>query len=95
MNEASLGWLMEHLGVSAGAINRSFSTRFRLQKAAYLLKQLGCQAFCEYDFNLYIHGPYSPALAGRYYSAKPGGSADIDRDRREAGLVRRPLRYLH
>ena len=77
MNEASVGWLMEHLGVSARTINSSFSARFRVQKAAYLLKQLGVRPFSGYGFSLYIHGPYSPTLAAQYYSAKPGGPASI------------------
>jgi hypothetical protein len=68
---------MEHLGVSAAAIDRSFSARFRLQKATYLLKQLGVRPFSEYSFNLYIHGPYSPTLAEQYYSARPGGPARL------------------
>jgi uncharacterized protein YwgA len=80
MNEASVGWLMEHLGVSAKAIDTSFSARFRLQKAAYLLKQLGVGPFSGYGFSLYIHGPYSPTLAEQYYSTKPGGSAHLSPD---------------
>jgi uncharacterized protein YwgA len=77
MNEASVGWLMEHLGVSARAINDSFSARFRVQKAAFLLKRLGVRPFSNYGFGLYVHGPYSSTLASQYYSAKPGGPAEL------------------
>lgn len=78
MNEASVGWLMGHLGVSARAINNSFSDRFRVQKAAFLLKHLGVRPFSAYGFSLYIHGPYSSTLAAEYYSIrKAGGSANL------------------
>jgi hypothetical protein len=78
MNEASVGWLMGHLGVTARAIDGSFSARFRVQKAAFLLKHLGVKPFSDLGFSLYIHGPYSPTLAGWYYKAKPEGEADLD-----------------
>ena len=80
MNEASVGWLMEHVGVTARAIDGSFSARFRLQKAAFLLKHLGVKPFTDLGFGLYIHGPYSSTLAGWYYNPKPGGEADLDPD---------------
>jgi uncharacterized protein YwgA len=66
VNEASVGWLMEHLGISARDVNNSFLARFRVQKAAFLLKHLGVRPFSEYGFSLYIHGPYSPTLAEKY-----------------------------
>lgn len=78
MNEASVGWLMEHLGVTARAIDSSFSARFRIQKAAFLLKHLGVEPFSGLGFGLYIHGPYSSTLAQWYYNAKPGGEASVD-----------------
>jgi hypothetical protein len=78
MNEASVGWLMGHLGVTARAIDGSFSARFRVQKAAFLLRHLGVKPYTELGFSLYIHGPYSSTLAGWYYKAKPRGEADLD-----------------
>lgn len=77
-NEASIGWLMGHLGVTAGAIDGDFSARFRLQKAAFLLRHLGVAPFTQLGYGLYIHGPYSSTLAQWYYNAKPGGEADIE-----------------
>jgi uncharacterized protein YwgA len=71
---------MEHLGVSAAAIDRSFSARFRVQKAAFLLKHLSVKPFSDLGFGLYIHGPYSATLAEWYYKTKPGGEANLDPD---------------
>jgi hypothetical protein len=79
-NEASIGWLMERLGVTARAIDGNFSARFRVQKAGFLLKHLGVKPFSDLGFGLYIHGPYSSTLAGWYYNAKPGGDATLDQD---------------
>lgn len=76
-NEASIGWLMERLGVTARAIDGNFSARFRVQKAGFLLKHLGVKPFSDLSFGLYIHGPYSSTLAGWYYNAKPGGDANL------------------
>jgi uncharacterized protein YwgA len=73
MNEASVGWLMKHLGVSVEAVNDSFSARFRMQKAGFLLKCLGVRPFFGYDFGLYVHGPYSSTLAKQYYAIKKAG----------------------
>ena len=71
---------MEHLGVSAAAIDGSFSARFRVQKAAFLLRHLGVKPFTSLGFGLYIHGPYSGTLAEWYYKAKPGGEASLSPD---------------
>jgi len=42
-----------------------FKTRFRLQKYVYFAKFFGYDL--GYDYNLYVHGPYSPGLANDYY----------------------------
>jgi len=68
----SVAWLLEILGLSRDELKKeeNFLKRFRVQKAAYLLKYLGVRPFTSYDFSLYIHGPYSPDLAREYYSEK-------------------------
>lgn len=43
----------------------SFDDRIRLQKYVYLAKKMGLDF--PYNFNLYIHGPYSKELADDYY----------------------------
>jgi uncharacterized protein YwgA len=78
MKEASLGWLMDHLGISAEAVKKSFDARFRLQKAAFLMKCLGIRPFTDFGFGLYIHGPYSSRLALEYYTTeKTGGTSNL------------------
>ena len=42
--------------------------RFRSQRGVYLLRALGAGAAKKYKFNLYLRGPYSPALASDYYA---------------------------
>jgi uncharacterized protein YwgA len=44
----------------------SFSHRIRLQKYVFIAKFMGWPN--EYDYNIYIRGPYSPDLAKDYYS---------------------------
>ncbi len=46
-------------------VNR-FDHRLRLQKLVYLAKVLGVPRI-NYEFNLYLRGPYSPNLADDYY----------------------------
>lgn len=45
--------------------------RIRMQKYVFLAKELGLDV--EFDYNMYLHGPYSPALAETYYE----GLADV------------------
>ncbi len=47
--------------------------RFRIQKAAYLLKHLGYPPALGYSFNIYHMGPYSPELARAYYQLEDHG----------------------
>jgi len=44
-----------------------FWSRFRIQKAVYLLQASGYPSRSQYRFNLYLRGPYSPDLAKDYY----------------------------
>jgi uncharacterized protein YwgA len=43
----------------------NFENRFKIQKYVFLAKYFGLDM--KYDYNLYIHGPYSSALADDYY----------------------------
>ena len=45
-----------------------FPARLRIQKAVYLLNCLGDPNTKNYNFNLYVRGPYSPDLARAYYN---------------------------
>jgi uncharacterized protein YwgA len=70
----SVVWLLRFLGFDRDELLRDENLRMRLkvQKAAYLLKYLNVSPFNRYDFNLYIHGPYSPELAREYYNLEIG-----------------------
>ncbi len=63
-------------------VNR-FDHRLKLQKLVYIAKSLGVPKL-EYDFNLYLRGPYSPELADDYYNL--GEGAEISEDEVKAFL---------
>ena len=67
--KGEVNWLVRHLGISPRKLTAavSFNERLRVQKAVFLLKHLGVAPFTDYDFTLYVHGPYSPTLATDYY----------------------------
>jgi uncharacterized protein YwgA len=67
--KGELSSLVRHLGISPRKLTAaiSFNERLRVQKAVFLLKHLGIAPFTDYDFSLYVHGPYSPTLAADYY----------------------------
>lgn len=54
--ERRLGWEFDR---------DDFDDRFKLQKYIFFAKRLGLSA--EYQYNLYVFGAYSPALAQDYY----------------------------
>jgi uncharacterized protein YwgA len=45
-----------------------FKGRVRIQKVVFLLKSLGQPEAMDYNYNLYVNGPYSTDLAKDYYS---------------------------
>ena len=45
---------------------QTFDTRFFIQKNAYFLQEFGTDL--GYEFGMYVHGPYSPALARNAYA---------------------------
>lgn len=53
----------------------SFEKRLKLQKLVYLAKYFGLDL--GYDYNLYLHGPYSPSLADDYYSLPDAAEVDL------------------
>jgi uncharacterized protein YwgA len=62
--------------------------RFRIQKAVYLLRQLGYPSAQKFDYNLYLMGPYSPELSRCYYALEDEGlaAAGTTKDLREEKL---------
>jgi uncharacterized protein YwgA len=65
MNEdlAILNTYLTELGVPPRI--KTLNDRIRVQKAIYLAQAAG--ADLGYDYNWYVHGPYSPELANDYY----------------------------
>jgi len=55
--------LEDELGETLDAT--SLDSRIKIQKLSYLAQLF--DADFEYDYNMYVHGPYSPALAQDYY----------------------------
>lgn len=53
-----------------------FNTRFRIQKCVFVAQHLGLDK--TYQYNLYLHGPYSPSLSQDYYKAANGEVGDGD-----------------
>ena len=47
--------------------DRDYSSRFKIQKLAYLCKSMGMSL--NYKFTLYLNGPYSTSLTQDYYQA--------------------------
>jgi uncharacterized protein YwgA len=56
---------LEYKGVFKFNIN-NFIHRLKLQKYVYLARKFGFDL--GYEYNMYIHGPYSPDLARDYYA---------------------------
>lgn len=54
-----------------------FDNRFKIQKYVFLAKLFGLDM--DYDFGLYLHGPYSKDLASEYYDlGKYGADNTVD-----------------
>lgn len=51
-----------------------FDDRFKMQKYVYFAREYGLDV--PYEYNIYRHGPYSPALAEDYYEISGTGDAD-------------------
>jgi uncharacterized protein YwgA len=75
-----VAWLVEFLGIPIKKLTNpdSFDDRLKVQKAVFLLKHLGISPFKDYDFNLYLRGPYSPILATCYYKLEEVKPTPVD-----------------
>ena len=84
-----IGFLEDRLGYQF-KVEEEFDKRFRLQKYVFFARFFGLDL--GYDFNLYMHGPYSPELAKDYYElsrrrVRPEG-ADLPRSFKAEEYVR-------
>lgn len=64
--EIVLAGFLKHVGFNRTKIVRGgIDNRIKAQKLVYFGKELGLPL--DYDFNLYLYGPYSSALADAYF----------------------------
>src|SRR5438093_6033861 len=67
MSTNTIGGILRRIGnFDPSRFSTSFSERLILQKTVYLLKE-GFGIPLPYEFNWYVHGPYSPRLARDAY----------------------------
>lgn len=64
--EESLGW---EFNVD------EFDDRLKMQKLVYFARECGLDV--PYNYNIYRHGPYSPALAEDYYEISDSGNRRV------------------
>lgn len=86
--EDRLGWDFD---------TEEFEDRFLLQKYVFFAQRLGLET--DYEYNVYVFGAYSPALARDYYEESGNGSpVDIpisfDEDRFRSLIRNRDSRWL-
>jgi uncharacterized protein YwgA len=63
-----LASIIHHAGLNSRDVQESFEARFRIQKLVYLLQHLSFRGKLNYNFSLYLRGPYSLGLASDYYT---------------------------
>jgi len=67
-HKSKLSYLIKILHLNINEVNEDteegMDRRIRLQKIVYFSKQLGI----DYNYSMYVHGPYSPQLTNDYYS---------------------------
>ena len=71
MGRSEIAWLVSELGFSPKQLQDKeigFDDRLRVQKAAFLLNYLEVMPFYEFDFDMYLNGPYSTQLSREYYA---------------------------
>jgi len=75
-----LAWLVRLLGLSVEELldPNSFENRLKVQKAVFFLRHLGVKPYTDYEFNMYLRGPYSPTLAQDYYRLKDVEPTPVD-----------------
>jgi len=86
MGKAELAWLIKLLSLED--IASSFNSRLKAQKAVFLLKHIGIEAFSSYNFSLYLRGPYSSSLASDYYNLEGVETTPIDLDSDKTEILR-------
>ncbi|MEM2219749.1 MAG: hypothetical protein QXU50_06520 [Candidatus Korarchaeum sp.] len=75
-NISLLSFVLKELRIPAANLLENFDSRLRIQKVIYLLKTAGYPF--EYDFKLYMRGPYSTELADDYMELARRGDQEIE-----------------
>lgn len=66
--QGTLKFLLERMGINIGNIENDFTIRFETQKRIRLLQlHPELSGHLDYDYSIYLRGPYSPSLARDYY----------------------------
>ena len=81
LRASNLKALLELSGVDVSQVTRKFAIRLEAQKKVFLLQlHPSISDILGYSFNMYIRGPYFPALAGHYYDFDRVTSANVRLD---------------
>ncbi|MEM3845039.1 MAG: hypothetical protein QXU98_05000 [Candidatus Parvarchaeota archaeon] len=77
----ALGYSLKDVrdGLEGTVYSNKFDNRLKIQKIVFLLESK-TKAF-DYDFSLYLRGPYSPGLAKDYYNITDGDTTSITGDK--------------
>lgn len=83
IRDKMLKFLIKSLGYKEKDIkgngNKNFDNRLKIQKIVYLLKKyVGDTSYFNYNYNLYVRGPYSKELADAYYAIRDRDLSDVD-----------------
>ena len=80
----ALAYTLEKLGMDYRNAVSTLDERVILQKTIFLLKQLGYDL--KYNFNWYLKGPYSPALASDGYTLRDSLASPVLEDKIESWM---------
>jgi uncharacterized protein YwgA len=90
MVREAVSWLIEFLGLTPEKVISplGFNARLRVQKAALLMKHLGVRPFTEFEYGLYLRGPYSTDLSAVYYDIGDTPPSEPSIDEETKGILR-------
>ncbi len=80
MGKNELMWFLDFLNIPKNELikDKRMDLRIKIQKSVYLLNYLGNSPFNNYNFSMYVRGPYCKDLADDYYSLEGITPSKID-----------------